>query len=110
MLSVENVATPATAAMVFVPDKVPPPGLTPAAVLTGGTVYARCVAAPPLILNAPLVLLRAPDVASNRYPVPLLLIHRSLNVATPATAAIVAVPPRVPLPGLTEIDKVTLLV
>src|SRR5438034_3382565 len=34
MLRVENVATPATAATVAVPDKVPSPGLVPSAAVT----------------------------------------------------------------------------
>ena len=34
MLRVENVATPATAATVVVPDKVPAPGLVPSATVT----------------------------------------------------------------------------
>src|SRR6266478_494891 len=34
MLRVENVATPATAAAVAVPDNVPPPGLVPMAIVT----------------------------------------------------------------------------
>src|SRR2546425_13263142 len=34
MLRVENVATPATAATVAVPDRVPPPGLVPSAAVT----------------------------------------------------------------------------
>src|SRR5207247_2340231 len=34
MLRVEHVATPATAATVAVPDRVPPPGLVPSAAVT----------------------------------------------------------------------------
>src|SRR5712691_837159 len=71
----------------------------PAAVALGATVYARCVAGPPVMLNAVLVLLILPDVASNRYPVPTLSMLRSLNVATPLAAATVVVHDSVPAPG-----------
>src|SRR5262245_57139431 len=78
----------------------------PAAVVGGGTVNTRLAAGPPVMLNAPLELLTPPDVASSRYPVPTLLMLKSLNDAMPATAARVAVPDSVPPPGLTVIDIV----
>src|SRR5713101_5992271 len=80
----------------------------PAAVVLGGTVYTKCVAGPPLMLKALLVLLILPDVTSNRYPVPTLSILRLLNVDTPATALTAVAPDSVPPPGFTPIDIVIL--
>jgi hypothetical protein len=49
------------------------------------------------MLNGALVAPVSPElVAAKRYPVPALSMDRSLNVATPATAAAVTVPERVP--------------
>ena len=49
-------------------------------------------------------------VAANVYPVPDLFIERLLKVATPLTAATVAVPESVAAPGLVPIAKVTFLI
>src|ERR1051326_9199179 len=101
MLRLENVATLPTAATAVWPASVPPLGFdpitrvtwaggevgAPAAVVPGGTVNDGCVAGPPVMLNAPLELLRAFSVATSRYPVPTLSMLKSSNVATPATAA-----------------------
>src|SRR5882672_10833886 len=142
MLSVENVATPFTAATVAVPDRVPPAGLVPiatvtlpvnpratfptpssavtrtagvivapAVVLLGWTVNTRCVAVTVVTLNNGLFTATRPvDVARSRYPFPALLIDRSGNVATPATATTGLVPERVPPPGfaVAGIAKLTL--
>ena len=49
-------------------------------------------------------------MAPRVYPTPALLIERVLKVATPFTAATVAVPASAPLPGLVPIATVTLAV
>src|SRR5260221_14031659 len=49
-------------------------------------------------------------VAASVYPLPVLLIERSLNVATPPEAATVVVPLSVPPPALVPIASVTLRV
>src|SRR5207244_10863935 len=49
-----------------------------------------------------------PALAVSVYPVPVLLILRSKNVATPLTAATGLVPLSVPPPGLAPSAKVTL--
>src|SRR6266571_1610944 len=124
MLTVENVATPFTAATVLVPDNVPPPGFepiatvtspvnavamfpwassavtsiagviaAPAAVPVGCTVTTSWVAAPGVMSNPVLVAaVSAVALAVSVYPVPALSMLRFENVATPATAATVAVP------------------
>src|SRR6266571_6632043 len=139
MLTVENVATPFTAATVLVPDNVPPPGFEPIATVTspvnavatfpwassavtaiagviaapavvpvGCTVTTSWVAAPGVMSNAVLVAaVRAVAVAVSVYPVPALSMLRFENVATPATAATVAVPPSVPPPAFVPITTVT---
>src|SRR6266852_3913950 len=141
MLRSENVATPATAATVLVPDNVPAPGfefdgiasttfpvkpvatLFPASsavtwiggvivafagVVLGGTVNARCVAAPGATSNGVLVAPAGPVAAAVRvYPVPTLLMLRLEKVATPETAATVALPESVPPPGFVPSATVT---
>src|SRR3954471_22989701 len=70
---------------------------TPAVVLDGSTVKATWAAAAGLMLKAVLLApVSAPEAALNVYPVPALLMDRLENVATPATAATVAVPDNVP--------------
>ncbi len=81
--------------------------LVPAAVVVGSTVNPRWVAAEAVMLNALLVRDQLPAVASNRYPVPVLSMFRSENVAMPPTAARVVVPPSVPFPGFAEMVRVT---
>jgi hypothetical protein len=84
---------------------------TPATVLPGWTEKMRCVAVLAKMLNALLVAaVRAPEVAPSVYPVPTRLMLRSLNVATPATAARVSVPDSVPLEGFVPIATTTLAV
>ena len=71
----------------------------PAATLPGSTVNTSCVNA--VMLNWTLeTAVRPVEVARSRYPVPGLLMLRSENVATPATAATIFAPDRVPPPGL----------
>src|SRR5205814_1504895 len=137
MLSPANVATPATAATVFVPDKVPVLGFVPiatvmfpvnplavlplaswavtstagviaapAVVVLGCTLNTSCVAVPAVILNAVLVVLPAP-VAVGVSPVPALSMLSPGTAATPATAATVLVPDKVPLLGFVPIATVT---
>ena len=70
----------------------------PSTTLDGWTVKASCVATlePTVALNALLVAEERPlAAATSVYPVPVLLTVRPLNVATPAIAATVAVPPSV---------------
>src|SRR5206468_9500723 len=52
--------------------------------------------------------LRLPLLADSVYPVPTLLMLSPGNFATPATAATVVVPERVPLPGFAPSATVTL--
>jgi hypothetical protein len=80
----------------------------PAPVLTGCTLNTSLVGVPATILKALLELFRLPDVAANRYPVPVLSMDSVPNVATPPTAATVVVPDSVPPPGLIPIANVTL--
>src|SRR5216117_1353447 len=136
MLSPEKLATPATAGTVFVPDKVPVLGFVPiatvifpvnpvavlplaswavtstagviaapATVLVGATLKTSAVAVPGVMLNAALVVLPAP-VAVSVQPVPALSMLSPGNVATPATAATVFVPDKVPMLGLVPIATV----
>src|SRR5437773_2684762 len=138
MLSPEKVATPATAATVLVPDKVPVPGfvpiatvmfpvnpvavlpfpswaviwtagvmIAPATVLVGSTLKTSAVAVAGVMLNAVLVVLPAP-VAVGVWRVPALSMLSPEKVATPATAATVLVPDRVPVPGFVPIATVML--
>src|SRR5207249_2021443 len=136
MLNPEKVATPATAATVLVPDKVPVPGFVPiatvmfpvnpvavlplpswaviwtagviaapATVLVGSTLKTRAVAAAGVMLNAVLVVLPAPVPLrfSTRRSSDLL---NPEKVATPATAATVLVPDKVPVLGFVPIATV----
>src|SRR3989442_1771115 len=136
MLRPGNVATPATAATVLVPDKVPVLGLVPIATVTlpvnpvavlplaswavtwtagviaapatvfvGSTLKTRAEAAAGVMLNAALVVLmaRGPLRAS---PFPASTLFSPGNVATPATAATVLVPDKVPLLGFVPIATV----
>ena len=80
----------------------------PAAVFVGCWLNTRCVAVPGVMLN---VLDVAPVsagllVAESVYPVPVLLIDRVLNVATPPEAVTVVVPLSVPPPGFVPMTKV----
>src|SRR5947207_2267081 len=130
MLRVENVATPATAATVAVPDRVPSPGLVPSAAVTlplnpvavlpcaswtvtctvGGTLTSSCVGVPTATLNAVLAAGVTPvAAAASVYPVPTLLMLRFAKVATPPTAVTPVVPARVPPPAFVPIATVTLL-
>jgi len=60
------------------------------------------------MLNVALVaVVSDPDVALSRYPTPVLLMLRELNVATPATAVAVVVPANVPPPGFVSMETVT---
>ena len=61
------------------------------------------------MLNAALVAeVNAPELATSVYPTPNLSMLRPLNVATPPTAATVAVPESVAPPGLVPMASVTL--
>ena len=79
----------------------------PAMVLVGGTVNASCVAAPGVTLKAALVWVSPAAPAVKVYALPTLLMLNPGNVATPLTAATVAVPARVPPPGFEPIATVT---
>src|SRR5438034_759581 len=136
MLSPEKVATPATAATVLVPDKVPVLGLVPIATVTlpvnplavlplaswAVTWTAGVIAAPATVLsseerragteggagvmlNAAIDVLPAP-VAVRVWPVPAFSMLTSAILATPATAATVLVPDKVPVLGLVPIATV----
>src|SRR5436189_141455 len=71
-----------------------------AGVVLGGTVNARCVAAPGETSNGVLVMPAGPVAAAVRvYPEPALLMLKLEKVATPDTAATLAVPASVPPPG-----------
>src|ERR1051326_5100742 len=133
-----NVATPLTAARVFVPDNVPAFGLLPNASVTEllavvtrfppASCTSTCTAArvaPPVVppgcarnascVALPTTTLNPFDVAPERpaadaasvYPVPVLSICRSENVATPDTAATLNVPDSVPFPALLAITIAT---
>src|SRR3989441_733693 len=136
MLSVENVATPALAATVAVPESVPPPGLVPIATLmfpenpVAVLPLASCaVTSTPGVIGAPATVFvgwtlntsaaAVPGVMSNAalvalpapvavsvYPGPALLIDRLVKLATPPAAATVAVPDSVPPPGFVPIATV----
>src|SRR2546425_67174 len=136
MLSVENVATPALAATVAVPESVPPPGLVPIATLmfpenpVAVLPLASCaVTSTPGVIGAPATVFvgwtlntsaaAVPGVMSNAalvalpapvavsvYPGPALLIDRLGKLATPPAAATVAVPDSVPPPGFVPIATV----
>src|SRR5437867_2602919 len=81
----------------------------PAVALDGCTETTRCVAAPAAILNGALDTVDNPPAAAvSVYPVPILSMLRVENVATPAAATTVAVPDRVPPPGLVPRATVTL--
>ena len=73
----------------------------PAAVLEGDTLKASADAAPGVMLKFELTAWERPlEEASREYAVPVLLMLKPLNVATPALADWVVVPESVPLPGL----------
>src|SRR6185295_7338345 len=125
MERVSNVATPATAARVSVPERVPPPGLLPSATVTfavepvwfpnasrrltctpgamevpavaleGCTVKTSWEAAPAPMVNALLVIEVNPIALADNAYVPDVVRERSVNVAIPPTAVREVVPPRV---------------
>src|SRR5437867_2944673 len=136
MLRPEKVATPATAATVLVPDKVPLLGFVPittvmfpvnpvavlpfpswAVIWTAGVIAAPAVeelgctqntndvAVPAVMLHAASVVLPAP-AAVSAYPPPTSPFRSPEKVATPATAATVLVPDKVPVPGFVPIATV----
>src|SRR5439155_8972099 len=81
---------------------------SPAAVLLGCPVNTSCVALPAVMLNAVDVGSVKPLLdATSVYPVPALSIESPENVATPLTAATVAVPASVPPLGFAPIATVT---
>jgi len=83
----------------------------PAGVLEGCTPNATLLAVPGVMLKVPLTAPVRPEAAAvNVYPVPVLLMVRPLNVATPFTAVMVVVPSRVPPPGLAPMASVIVLV
>src|SRR5437762_610578 len=137
MLSPEKVATPATAATVLVPDKVPLLGFVPIATVTfpvnpvavlplpswavtwtSGVLTApapvaldctgntSCVPVPAVTLHAALFALPAP-AAVRAQPAPPFPYPTLFRSATPATAATVFVPDKVPLLGFVPIATVT---
>src|SRR5437870_2103944 len=80
----------------------------PAAVVVGSAVNTSCVALPAVMLNAVDVgSVRPPLDATSVYPVPTLSIESPENVASPLTAATVAVPASVPPLGFAPIATVT---
>src|SRR5438128_1044318 len=80
----------------------------PAAVLLGCPVNTSCVVLPAVLLTAvPAGSANPPLDASSVYPVPALSIVSPENVATPLTAATVAVPASVPPLGFVPIATVT---
>src|SRR5439155_1120198 len=136
MLNPEKVATPATAATVLVPDKVPVPGFVPIATVIfpvnpvavlplpswAVTSTAGVIAAPAAVLVGSTLktravaaaavmlnaeLVRAPGRDAVRVsPVPALSMLRPEKVAAPAPAATVLVPDKVPVPGFVPIATV----
>src|SRR5215831_2358540 len=117
MLRSGNVATPATAAIDFVPDNPPPPGFVPiatviaapASVVDGGTVNSSCVAAPGTMSNGALVaFVRPPLVAVSVYPTPSLSTLKFANIATPPIAGVLVLPLNVPEPGFAPSPTVTM--
>src|SRR5436190_1207598 len=136
MLSPEKVATPATAATVLVPDKVPLLGFVPIATVmfpvnplarseerrVGKESRARVMAAPAVVvlgctLNTncvapPAVILNAAlvvlpaSVVVRVSPVAILALLGLGSVASRATAATVLVPDKVPVLGLVPIATV----
>src|SRR3989442_1040509 len=136
MLSPANVATPATAATVLVPDKVPLLGLVPIATamfpvnpvavlplaswavtwtagvigsaeggVVDGSRSPRWADPQKEKLNAVLVVLPAPVAVGVEPVLPLWMLNPE-KVATPATAATVLVPDKVPLLGFVPIATV----
>src|SRR5438034_1252967 len=136
MLSPGKLATPATAATVLVPDKVPVLGFVPiatvifpvnpvavlplpswavtstagviavpAVVVRGCALNTNFAAQPAVVLNAALVVLPAP-VAVRASPVPTFSLLGALPISTPATAATVLVPDKVPVLGFVPIATV----
>ena len=72
----------------------------PAVVLDGSTVKTSCAAAPGVMVNVALVAPVSPlALAASVYPVPVLLILKFENAATPFSAATVVVPESAPPPG-----------
>src|SRR2546425_3582457 len=68
----------------------------PAVAGPGSTVNASWTAAPGATVNGVLVVVSVPTPACSVYPEPTLSTLRLENLATPATAATVVVPERVP--------------
>src|SRR6266480_1572971 len=80
----------------------------PAVVLDGWTLNTSCDATPGVILNGVLVPVGRPVAAAVRvYPLPVLFTLKPGKVATPLTAATVAVPDSAPPPGLLPSATVT---
>jgi len=72
-----------------------------ATVLVGWAVKTSWLARPAVMLKVPLVAAARPLLVADKvYPVPALLIERSLKVATPLMALTGVVPEIVPPPGL----------
>src|SRR5712692_12090352 len=133
MLKVEKVATPAVPDSVpllgFVPIATVTVPVNPVAMLpwaswavtwTAGVMAAPAVVAVgwtektswvavPTVMSKPVLVALAGPVAEaiSVYPLPVLLMLRVENVATPPTAAMFVVPPSVPLPGFVLIATVT---
>ena len=73
--------------------------LAETAVLPGCAVITRLAAGPNTLKAVVVAGVKEVPVAVSVYPVPGLLIVKSLNVATPCTAGTVTVPPKIlPLP------------
>src|SRR5438874_1463501 len=122
MLRVENVATPATAATVAVPDRVPPPGLVPSAavtlplnpvaVLPSASKAVTCTAG---AIVTPAVVLVGCTLNTSPPAAPAATLNPTL-VAGPSPVAVAAsvypvpvVPERMPPPAFVPIATVTLL-
>src|SRR5881628_3815682 len=104
-VKVGSVLSNASCAVTWTPGVI----AAPAVVVLGCTVNISCVAAPGVMLNGVLVAPPSPvALAVSVYPVPVLLMARLENIATPFTAATVAAPERVPPPGFAPRATVTL--
>src|SRR5712691_7951682 len=138
MLSVVNVATPFTAATLFVPDSAPAPALIPIAMVTlpvkvetvfppaswaatwiAGVMGSRGAAllgwtvkislvGVAVILKGALVAVRPAAAAVSVYPDPALSTLKSGKMATPTMAVTLVAPPSVPPLGFVPIATVTL--
>src|SRR6266550_3875513 len=104
MLSPEKVATPATAATVFVPDKVPVLGLVPIATVMFPVNPVAVLPLPSWAVTWTAGVIAAPATVFVGSTL------KTSAVAAPPTAATVFVPDRVPVLGFVPIATVTFAV